>query len=98
MRVWGGACVEHVVRMDYRAVVPMVLLQVAAGATWLAPSPTNPALNERLCRVSAHARHPLASCIRGRHLDLPLSRRPPLPPLHGLRVQPRALFRSRALH
>jgi len=31
MRVWGGARVEHVLRIDYNAVVPMVALQGAAG-------------------------------------------------------------------
>ena len=31
MRVWGGASVVHVVRMNYDAVVPMVILQSDAG-------------------------------------------------------------------
>ena len=32
MLTWGGACVRHVVRMDYNAVVPMVSLPSSAGA------------------------------------------------------------------
>jgi hypothetical protein len=31
VRVWGGASVVHVVRMNYDAVVPMVILQSDAG-------------------------------------------------------------------
>ena len=31
MRVWGGACVQHVLRINYNAVVPMVSLEAAAG-------------------------------------------------------------------
>ena len=39
MRVWGGACVQHVLRMNYNAVVPMVSLEAAAGTKprFLAP-------------------------------------------------------------
>ena len=42
MRVWGGACVQYVLRMNYNAVVPMVSLQAASGtgACILAPIPT----------------------------------------------------------
>jgi hypothetical protein len=31
MLMWGGACVQHVVRIDYDAVVPMVSLPGVAG-------------------------------------------------------------------
>ena len=33
MLTWGGACVRHVVRINYDAVVPMVCLPSAAGDT-----------------------------------------------------------------
>ena len=44
MRVWGGACVQHVLRMNYNAVVPMVSLKTAAGtgACVLSPIPSPP--------------------------------------------------------
>jgi len=31
MRVWGGATVQHVIRINYNAVVPMVSLQQSSG-------------------------------------------------------------------
>jgi hypothetical protein len=31
MRVWGGACVQYILRMNYNAVVPMVFLEAAAN-------------------------------------------------------------------
>ncbi len=42
MRVWGGACVQYVLRMNRNAVVPMVALEAADGADARnsAPMPT----------------------------------------------------------
>ena len=44
MRVCGGACVQHVLRIIYNAVVPMVSLEAAAGtcACVLSPMPSPP--------------------------------------------------------
>jgi hypothetical protein len=88
---WGGACVRHVLRITYDAVVPMVALPGAAGNS---PSTQHPATQRVFSRCNScarrlwlHSRDTLAPGSHRGQLDLPLPHRRPSPCAHDLRVQ-----------
>jgi hypothetical protein len=102
MRVWGGAHVVNMLRLNYRAFVPMVSLDAASG---------NP--NTRTLWFQTHSKYyrlccdscdPVASGFHRRRLDVSLQCPHSLPRLHGLRVQccsihgPRLSDQRRRIH
>ena len=85
MRVWGGAYVVNMLRLNYRARVPMVSLDAAGGNTNRRTVCIQTHLNYySLCRGSSQ---PMASRFHRWTLDVSLQRAHAVPRLHGLRVQ-----------